>query len=186
MIESWHTHTWVMSHTCISKVSHTHESCHTHKRAMSHTCMSHATHTVAADSEARSIKLSHITHMHESWNTHAWVMSHTCMRHVTHKNESYYTHECVILHTWAQRQGVLKIPTELWTHTHTIHPDTPRYMVTNSHRHWLRGKECSKYPKCFDVWVLKHAISLGTSRRHIGTVSLKTQKWIYILWTYIL
>jgi len=53
--------TTVMSHTCMSHVTHMHEACHTHAWGMSHTCM------------------RHVAHMHEACRTHAWVTSHTCM-----------------------------------------------------------------------------------------------------------
>ena len=121
-----------------------HESCHAHKRAMSHTCMSHATHTVAADSEAQSVKLSHITHMHESWHTHAWVMSHTGMRHVTHTNEWSYTHECVILHTYDPTISRL-----LKNHRSLLQksPIKESYFT----RMTLRGKECSRYPRSYEL-----------------------------------
>jgi len=39
--ESWHTYEWVMSHICMSHVTHINESCHTYKWVMSHIWMSH-------------------------------------------------------------------------------------------------------------------------------------------------
>jgi len=49
--------------------------------------------------------MSHVTHINESCYTHEWVMSHTWMSHVTHMNESRHTYKiracCVcIWMTW--------------------------------------------------------------------------------------
>jgi len=43
---------------------------------------------------------TNVTHMDESCYTYEWVMSHTWMSHVTHMNESCHTHAWVMSHIW--------------------------------------------------------------------------------------
>ena len=65
MHESCHTHEWVKSHTCMSRVTHMYESRYTHE------WVGH-------------IWMSQVTHMNGSCHTYEWVMSHIWRSHVTH------------------------------------------------------------------------------------------------------
>jgi len=66
MHESCHTYAWVMSHICMSHVTHMNESCHTYAWVMSHICMSH----IALMNESRHTYKPVMLH-------YSWVMVYT-------------------------------------------------------------------------------------------------------------
>jgi len=91
-IFSGYPYEWVLSHTCMSHVTHINKSCHTYEWVVSH------------------IWTSRVTHMNESCHTYERVVSHIWTSHVTHMNESCHTFYCVVSRIWMRRI----------THTHMI------------------------------------------------------------------
>jgi len=101
VIESWHTHEWVMAYEWV--MAHTRSNASNsidmlsiwYYWVMAHTRMSHGTHTNESRHTHEWVtahtRMSHGTHTNESWHTHKWDMAHTRMSHGTHTNESWHT-----------------------------------------------------------------------------------------------
>jgi len=123
MYETCHTHECDLT-TVLPTCQHLrHESCHTYVRVMSHKCVSHVTHmnaswlTVLPRCKYLWNNPCHTcvwAHMNESCHTSEWVMSHVWMSHVTHLNESCHMYEWVMSH---MRMSIVTHMYESW-HTY--------------------------------------------------------------------